>query len=170
MQSRLPNAPDAGRDALIQALSEKFYIDEKGTHVSNGLSTDLIVFPSDREPRRKRHLDGMIDYAMSYATTFKDVDELNALYVLPKTKVEPDYYVALGLYLYFADECSRLRPDTTFLTELRKAGKRQLYDPGRLERSKPQRHERRLRKACPRHLHAAGTAGDESSHILCAWQ
>jgi hypothetical protein len=120
MNSRLTTETKPDRAALLQSLSQRFYIDEPGTVVSNGLSTDLIVFPSDREPRNRQQLDHKIDTAMAYATTFKDVHELNALHQIPNTNIEPNYYATLGLYLYFADECSRLRPETTFLSELRK--------------------------------------------------
>lgn len=123
--------PPPNREALIDAMAGKFYVDEPGHFVTNGLSTELIVFPSDLEPRRQRHLDDMIGYAMNYATTVRDVHEFNALRLIPNTQVEPDSYATIGLYLYFADECSRLkgdpdpakRPDpaATFLSELRKA-------------------------------------------------
>ena len=114
-----PN-PISKRDQLLDALSERFYVDERGSLVTNGLSTELIAFPSDLQPRRRKHLNELIDNAMNYATNFVDIDELNAIFKMPIGEKEPNYYAALGLYLYFADECSRLHPETTFLSELRK--------------------------------------------------
>src|SRR5580692_2318811 len=115
---KAPEAPP-NRDALIQALSaERFYINERPMVVRNGLSTDLLCFRSDLLPQNQERLTHMIREAMAYATTFSDVEEMNAIYRLPP--LQANFYTALGLYLYFADECSRLKPGTTFLSELRK--------------------------------------------------
>jgi hypothetical protein len=108
--------------SLIDALADRFYIDQQGTLISNGLSTEMVFFPGDLAPDKKDFLTRKIRNAIQYASTFNDVEELNAIIeITTKTSAFKDY-TALGLYLYLADECSRLRPDTTFLTAMRQAG------------------------------------------------
>ena len=115
--------PSKVRERLIDSLAKKFYVDEQGVCVSNGLSTELICFPSDKLPDHEDYLKDKIQSAMSYATRFKDVVELNALkYIAPHERDKaPDHYLTLGLYLYLADECSRLNKDKTFLSAMREA-------------------------------------------------
>jgi len=109
------------REAYIKTLAQRFYTDEQGTLVSNGLSTELICFPSDVQAHHRPLLNIKIRNALSYATQFVDVEVMNALrhvsYYNP-----PNEYLALGLYLYFADEFSRKRSTTTFLSAMREAG------------------------------------------------
>lgn len=108
------------RNALLGAVAARVYVDQQAVLVSNGLSTELLCFPADVRPDRQKFLREKIGGAISYATAFRDVEALNALLHLPAGDANP--YLTLGLYLYLADECSRLRPDTTFLSAMREAG------------------------------------------------
>lgn len=116
----LPPLPTPARREMIQALADHFYINEQATLVRNGLSTDLLVFPSDLLPAHRGFLDTKIQDAIAYATVFRDVDELDTLVLLPSPK--PDGYLTLGLFLYMEDECNRLGKKKTFLTAMREAG------------------------------------------------
>lgn len=108
------------RAALVNTLAERFYIDQPSVLVSNNLSTELLVFPSDLDPSHRHVLNRRIANVIAYASAFRDVEALNAL--LHASTKERSGILALGLYLYFADECSRLNPHITFLTAMRQAG------------------------------------------------
>ena len=108
------------RSDAIKRASLRFYVDEQAVLVRNGLSTDLLCSRSDLSPARKSLLTDKIHDAMEYATAFTDVEELNALQYIAPSPV-PNYYLTLGLYLYFADECSRLQTPMSFLSALREA-------------------------------------------------
>ena len=116
--------PERHHRALVETLARRFYINEQGVHVSNGLSTDLIAFPSDNFPKHKAHVSDKIRNAMGYATAFKDIKEIYALkhIALHDKDHTPDDYVVLGLYMFLEDECSRLGKSKTFLTAMREAG------------------------------------------------
>ena len=120
----VPKNPARHRKALLETLARRFYINEQGVLVSNGLSTELIAFPSDNSRKHGTHVSDKIQHAMHYATAFKDIKEINALkHIAPHgDNKTPDDYVVLGLYLYLEDECSRLGRDKTFLTAMREAG------------------------------------------------
>ncbi len=107
------------RRALLSGLAGRTYIDEQGVLVSNGLSTELICFPSDVQMHRLL-LDEKIRNAISYSTAFKDIEEINALLCMPPE--DASHHLTLGLYMYLADECSRLNCPKTFLTAMREAG------------------------------------------------
>lgn len=109
------------RDALIQSMVGRFYVNEQATLVSNGLSTDVLCFPSDLHPSRSAVLKNKITDAISYATAFGDVRELNALFRMAPPEKQ-DGYLTLGLFLYLEDECNRLGKKTTFLTAMREGG------------------------------------------------
>lgn len=119
--------PTPTREAMVETLLDRTYVDQQGILVSNGLSTELICFPSDAASTRQSLLNEKIENALAYATSFQDMASLQALRMVPKQDdashiVPPDNYLALGLYLYLADECSRLQTKQTFLTAMRKAG------------------------------------------------
>ncbi len=122
-QRRLPIV-SRHRKAMIETLARHFYVNEQGLLVSNGLSTELIAFPSDNYKNHQPYLSFKIRNAMAYASAFNDVEEINALkhIALHSEKVTPDNYLVLGLYLYLADECSRLGKTESFLTAMRQAG------------------------------------------------
>lgn len=116
------------KETLMQAVLDRgqFLMEEQPKIVRNLLSTDLMVFPSD--VRHAQRLHEKIDDAIDYAARFVDMERLNALYYTPDHGL-PDAqasiergYLTLGLYLYFADECSRKNPSTTFLKSLREEG------------------------------------------------
>jgi|GEM_PF-2887427 len=113
---------------FISKLAGRFYINEQAVHVSNGLSTDLLCFPTDRlgetQSYHRKYLTDKIHHAIDFATGFFDVHELNALeHIAPHGNgYGPDHYVTMGLYLFLEDECSRLKKGKTFLTALREAG------------------------------------------------
>ncbi len=121
-------APHLDKETLAQQVIEngQFLIGEQPKVVRNGLSTDLLVFPSDMHGSHRQLLNDKISNAIEYAASFTDVERLNALQYLPgpyKEREDPQgrWYLTLGLYLYFADECSRKNPDMTFLKALREA-------------------------------------------------
>src|ERR1700733_6622584 len=72
---------------IIRSMGTRLYENEQGVYISNGLSTEMICFPSDR--LREDVLNNKIDNAISYATTMCDIPELNALQYLPKPKEAP---------------------------------------------------------------------------------
>ena len=136
----------ARRNGLLEGLAGRCYIDQQGVFITNHLSTELICFPDDVREENKDRLDSKIRNAIGYATAFRDVEALQALFDIPQspegTRI-PDTSpnVTLGLYLYLADECSRLGRRTTFLTAMRNAraeqdsehtlSPRQLYEAAR---------------------------------------
>lgn len=123
-----------GKTALIDALLARgqFLVEVRPKIVRNGLSTDMMVFPTDVERRVAPEgtiLEEKITDAIEYAAGFNDVQRLNALQYVPgsykeEESAESRKYLTLGLYLYFADECSRKNPRTTFLSALRDADAR----------------------------------------------
>lgn len=105
----------------------QFLVGEQGKVVRNGLSTDLILFPSDLKKGHEEYLQTKVEDAIEYAAEFVDVERLNALLYVPGARfgkgdsARERWYLTLGLYLYFADECSRADSSTTFLGALRQA-------------------------------------------------
>ena len=126
---RSPSSNEADvRKALAKQLIDngQFLIGEQPKVVRNRLSTDLLVFPSDLNASHSDLLNEKINSAIEYAASFTDVERLNALQYFPGAykpgeDAQGRWYLTLGLYLYFADECSRKNPQTTFLTALREA-------------------------------------------------
>ncbi len=110
VQNLIGIEPGFNRAEAVKRVSSRFYVDEPTALVRNGLSTDLLCSPSDLQPLRRNVLTEKIHDAMEYATAFTDVEELNALQYLPTTAKRPDYYLTLGLFLYFEDEASRHAP------------------------------------------------------------
>lgn len=175
--------PHLQRVALLDALLTRFYVDQPATLITNGLSTELLVFPGDLNPKHPQVLKRKIDRAISYATAFSDVPALNAL--LHISKGERSNILALGLYLYFADECSRLCPKTTFLTALRDAGvalkSRDVVEPEalfhKLSRALSNLHMGLEHQRVLREWHEAGTytiqgirhAWDKDGNVLGAY-
>lgn len=114
-------------DQLIE--NGQFLIGERPKLIRNGLSTDLLVFPSDKLKAHRALLEEKVNYAIDYAASFTDVERLNTLQYVPgQYKNDEDsqsrWYLTLGLYLYFSDECSRKNPANspmTFLSALREA-------------------------------------------------
>ncbi len=113
-------SPTRSRRELQDLLATRVYIDEPARLVSNGLSTEIMCFPSDVHPQNAHLLQEKIRSAMEYATTYRDIGALNALLRIPA--IEPNLYLPLGLYLYLADECSRRGLEKTFLTAAREVG------------------------------------------------
>ena len=122
------------REKLTDELVKRFYINEQGVFITR-LNTDVLCFKSDL--KNPLILDKKIDRAISYTAEFEDVEALNALRYIsklpPGSTVAPQApagHVALGLYLYLADECSRLGKDKTFLSAMRDAdAERNLDNP-----------------------------------------
>ncbi len=118
----------ASRTSLIDRIlaNGQFVAQERAKVFSNGLSTDIMVFPPDLLPEHQASLDEKIKAATVYAAKFHDIDQLNALWHVPgrcpAEKLTERWNLTLGLYLYFSDECSRIRSPVTFLTALRDAG------------------------------------------------
>lgn len=129
--------PSLDKEKLAKQIIEngQFLIGEQPKIVRNGLSTDLLVFPSDMYASHRGLLNDKISNAIEYAASFTDVERLNALQYLPGPYKEQEdsqgrWYLTLGLYLYFADECSRKNPGMTFLTALREADAKLPGDKG----------------------------------------
>lgn len=125
------------KEKLARQIVEngQFLIGEQPKIVRNGLSTDLLVFPSDMHASHRGLLHEKVNAAIEYAASFTDVERLNALQYLPGPYKEQEdsqgrWYLTLGLYLYFADECSRKNPNMTFLTALREADAKLPGDKG----------------------------------------
>lgn len=103
-------------------LADRSYVNEKAHLVSNGLSTELLCFPSDMDAKKQPLLREKIDSAIEYATSFRDMGVLNLLLKMQPNQYNPSYYATLGLFLYFEDLCSQLRTHKTFLTAMREEG------------------------------------------------
>ena len=116
------------RESMINQILQQnqFVVGERAMILRNGLSTDLMVFPSDLLTKNHGRLGRKIDQAVAYAAGFIDVEQLNALQYLPGSfppeKSLERWYLTLGLYLYFSDECSRKGSSVSFLTALRETG------------------------------------------------
>jgi hypothetical protein len=157
----IANNTEYNRSDAIKRASLRFYVDEQAVLVRNGLSTDLLCSRSDLSPARKSLLTEKIHDAMEYATAFTDVEELNALQYIAPSPV-PNYYLTLGLYLYFADECSRLQTPMSFLSALREAKVALTID------DKPDADN--FFQRCQKALEILGIADDRHMAILREWK
>ena len=155
------NNGEFNRGDAIKRASSRFYVDEQAVLVRNGLSTDLLCSRSDLSPTRQALLSDKIYDAMEYATAFTDVEELNALQYIAPSPV-PNYYLTLGLYLYFADECSRLQTPMSFLSALREAKVALTID------DKPDAEG--FFQRCQKALEILGIADDRHMAILSEWK
>ncbi len=126
------------RHKLIEELSKNFYVNEQGVFITR-LNTDVLCFKSDL--KNPAVLEQKIERAISYAAEFQDVEALDALRYISRfppgreqenttAPQSAKSHVTLGLYLYLADECSRLGKTKTFLSAMRDAGaERDLDNP-----------------------------------------
>lgn len=162
-QDALPSKEEMAEILLARG---QFLVGEQGKMIRNGLSTDLILFPSDCKTEHADHLANKVEDAIEFATSFLDVERLNALQYVPGAfragaKSQERWYLTLGLYLYFADECSRKNPGTTFLTALREADARLKAGEDFSQRDLYKRVRLALRKT--------GIATPENRRILHEW-
>ncbi len=160
-------AAEQKRELMINSILGRgqFIANERPQIVRNLLSTDVLVYPADVNNRER--LNEKISDAIEYAANITDIERLNALYYVPKNVPEKasesseHLYLALGLYQYFADECSRKNPATTFLTSMREVD-------ARLPKGKDFEHED-LYEKLQQALSKAGIATEANLKILQEW-
>lgn len=114
------SAPTATHEELVRAFCRRFYRNESTHLVSNGLSTEILILPSDLLPSNKERLNTKIRHGMEYATRAVDIETANALKYVAGPDADPLTFRAL--FLYLSDECSRLNKPKSLLTALRDAG------------------------------------------------
>lgn len=114
------SARTATHEELVRAFCRRFYRNERTHLVSNGLSTEILILPSDLLPSNKERLNTKIRHGMEYATRAVDIETANALKYVAGP--EADSLTFRALFLYLSDECSRLNKPKSLLTALRDAG------------------------------------------------
>lgn len=108
------------RAEMTAKLLSRFYSDEQAHLATNGLSTEILVFPSDLLMQNSKTLAIKMRQSLDYATRALDIYPLNALRHVAGNDADPLTFRAL--FLALSEEANRLGKPMSFLTALRKAG------------------------------------------------